>query len=378
MFWIIFCIALFPALYALIILWHLIGIFRLPAAGNPREAREKVNVVVPFKDEEANLPRLVACLAGQDYPPMLFRVFLVNDHSADRSLQLARSLTRDDTRFVVLDLPEGTEGKKAALAWAIGRAPYPWILQTDADCSMEKTWIRTHMILAATARWHLIAGVVGIRQEKNGFLAALERFEMFGITGSSAGSFGWGRPLMCSGANLLYRKALYRGTRKFDPADRLASGDDMFLMIGARKLGCAVTYQMAAGSRVLTGAVPDWKTWWRQRLRWVGKSAGYRMPGIQATALLVALAAASVPLALAFAARFPEYWGWLTGSVLLKWLADLSIQTVVSGRTGEKMRFTWFVPVWLFYQLFAVAVALGSLWVRPAWKGRFAAHRAVR
>ncbi len=65
---------------------------------------------------------------------------------------------------------------------------------------------------------------------------------MFGLTGAGAGSFSLGRPLMCSGANLFYSRDLYLDTRPFDPVDKMASGDDMFMLIGARKLKRKISF----------------------------------------------------------------------------------------------------------------------------------------
>jgi biofilm PGA synthesis N-glycosyltransferase PgaC len=370
MLWVASISLLMLGLYVLLILYHLVGLFRLPQVRQRVYPGEKVNVIVPFRNEETNLPRLVSCLSGQDYPPHLCRVYLVNDHSSDQSLRVARSLTAGDIRFTVIDLPEGEAGKKAAIARAIGQAGEGWILQTDADCTMGSGWITSHMELAGSDRWQLLAGTVVTGIEKPGFLEAFEHLELLGLTGSAAGSFGWGRPLMCSGANLLYQKQLFTDTRRFDPGSRLPSGDDMFLMIGARKLGRASTFNITPGSGVITHPARDMKKLWQQRIRWAGKSGWYRMPGIQATAVLVALSAASVLTAIISGIAETGYRQWLLGGIALKCLADFILQLTVAGKTGEKRALRWFLPAWLLYQPFVLSVAAGSLLVRTSWKGR--------
>ncbi|MFZ9848246.1 MAG: glycosyltransferase, partial [Flavobacteriales bacterium] len=44
-----------------------------------------VSIVVPFRNEEKNLPACIASLKKLDYPRDLYEIIFVNDHSTDAS-----------------------------------------------------------------------------------------------------------------------------------------------------------------------------------------------------------------------------------------------------------------------------------------------------
>jgi len=111
----------------------------------------KVSVVIPARNEEANLERCLRSLAVQKGVP--FEILIVNDASSDRTRTIAESFTRvrqcpfiamnhDLVDVHVIDapepLPEGWTGKTNALVAAeraTGEAAIhgQWILFTDAD-----------------------------------------------------------------------------------------------------------------------------------------------------------------------------------------------------------------------------------------------------
>lgn len=91
--------------------------------------RPLLTVVVPFYDVEAFLAEAVASLRAQTYERL--EVILVDDGSTDGSLALARSLTADDPRFMVLEVPHGGQG--AARNVALARARGEYVTFMDAD-----------------------------------------------------------------------------------------------------------------------------------------------------------------------------------------------------------------------------------------------------
>ena len=60
-------------------------------SGSECECECGVTVVVPFRNEEKNLPACIASLKKLDYPKELLEIIFVNDHSTDASAESARS-----------------------------------------------------------------------------------------------------------------------------------------------------------------------------------------------------------------------------------------------------------------------------------------------
>lgn len=106
----------------------------------------KVSVIIPARNEEANLERCLRSLVVQK--GIAFDVFVVDDASTDRTRAIAESFTRvRNCPYIALNpflldvyildapqpLPEGWTGKANALAAAESVAHGDWLLFTDAD-----------------------------------------------------------------------------------------------------------------------------------------------------------------------------------------------------------------------------------------------------
>lgn len=95
-----------------------------------------VTVVVPARDEEAGIEACLESILAQEYPRDRLRVVLVDDHSRDRTRELAGALA---ARHPVLeireapDLPPGWTGKNHACRTGSEGARGEWICFLDAD-----------------------------------------------------------------------------------------------------------------------------------------------------------------------------------------------------------------------------------------------------
>jgi chlorobactene glucosyltransferase len=93
-----------------------------------------LSIVVPARDEAANIERCVRSLLAQSL--RRFELIVVDDRSTDATPEILRGLAREDARLQVVagaDLPEGWVGKPWALHQGAERARGAWLLFTDAD-----------------------------------------------------------------------------------------------------------------------------------------------------------------------------------------------------------------------------------------------------
>lgn len=328
----------------------------------------KVSIIVPFHREMENLADLVGDLLDQSYPRSFYEVLLVDDHSEQGFSEKIQSLLSGTSGFHCLSMPKGSSGKKASLNFGIQAAKYDRLIQVDADCRVGKHFIASHMAFLEEHPADLVAGLVLCSPGKGGFLEAYERLDLMALAGTGAASFALGRPMMCSGANLSYSRKLYMETRRFDPVELSESGDDMFLMIGARKLNKKLAFTTGVGATVKTLPVKSFRQILRQRIRWGAKSYHYGMADIQGLALLVSLANLAIFLTPVWCILYIELWPWLLGGWLLKSLADFALLTRISQISHQREVLRWFLPVSLvYYPLFFISFA-GALLGRSAWK----------
>ncbi|MGC2272509.1 MAG: glycosyltransferase family 2 protein [Candidatus Sulfotelmatobacter sp.] len=91
-----------------------------------------VSVIVPARNEEACLGACLQSLTVQN--GVAFEIIVVDDHSTDRTREIASSFSSDRVRLVEAGrLPEGWTGKNNAVAAGARTARGPWLLFTDAD-----------------------------------------------------------------------------------------------------------------------------------------------------------------------------------------------------------------------------------------------------
>lgn len=357
--------------YFLLLLLYFVGLLSMKAAGESEpDPKKELTVVIPFRNEAARLPELIKDLQAQSYPAELISVILVNDHSTDGSEKLVSSLVEENSAYTCVHLPHGKQGKKEAIALALSRVATPWLIQTDADCRLGSRFISSHMHFLEENPSDLVAGLVTIRRRRGGFLETFEQLDLLALNGSGAGSFALGRPIMCSGANLLYKADLYGETRIFDPAGRIPSGDDMFLLIGGRKLKRRLAFNPDKDCLVQTAPAESVAALIGQRVRWGAKSKYYQMADIQFVTVLVAAVNLLMLLAPLWMLKQPEYCRWLLPGMGLKLLADFLILAATSSKTGQTKMLWWYIPVSVLYPVYMTAVILGSLFGRTTWKGR--------
>ena len=104
----------------------------------------KVSILVPARDEEANIERCIQSLLSQDYPD--FEVLVLDDESTDRTRIILEALARCDSRLRVLNgrpLEAGWLGKNWACAQLATQAAGGLLFFTDADTFHRPEALRT-------------------------------------------------------------------------------------------------------------------------------------------------------------------------------------------------------------------------------------------
>ncbi len=104
-----------------------------------------VAILVPARDEEANIRRCVTSLLAQDYPD--FSVWVLDDNSTDATSSILAELSTGETRLHVrhgAPLPEGWLGKNWACHQLAASVPaeVPLLLFVDADTWHAPTMLR--------------------------------------------------------------------------------------------------------------------------------------------------------------------------------------------------------------------------------------------
>ncbi|MEY3443660.1 MAG: hypothetical protein RLZZ519_1941 [Bacteroidota bacterium] len=329
-----------------------------------------VSVIVPARNEAANVAACVKAILDQNYPKDRFELILVNDHSEDDTVVIANQAALGNSNFkaVHLEMKSGSAYKKAAVAQGIGACRGEIIVTTDADCTMGPDWLRT-MVAQFDADAGLVSGPVLL--DGKSIFGQFQALEFMGLIAVGAASIAAGSPTMCNGANLAYRRAAYDAVGGFAGIDHIASGDDELLMHKIATLPqFKIRFAKDRRAIVHTHAQETWAAFKQQRIRWVSKSRHYQRSSITWILILSYLAMLGFPLLIIGGIWDSNLWWLFLLHLGMKMLAEAMV-LVQSAVFFDKLRLLRWLP---FEQAAHIAYVL---WVGLAgnrknysWKGR--------
>jgi cellulose synthase/poly-beta-1,6-N-acetylglucosamine synthase-like glycosyltransferase len=273
-------LAILALLYLLIDLWLIRGLSRLNSKNTPKKQDPKVSILISARDEEDFIEACLTPLLDQDYSKDLYEIWVTDDRSSDKTLEILKKLQAQHPILNILESPEipkGVSPKKNALIHMLQKATGDFILTTDADCIAPKTWISS-TLEAFKDETHMVVGFSSFKPDEKISthfykLQALEFLTHFVV---SAGAIGNGLPITSSGNNLAYKKSSYLEFGGFEGLENIISGDDDLLLhrfAQASKDG--VRFNTNSKSFVETFAQPDFNSLWNQRKRWASKTVYY-------------------------------------------------------------------------------------------------------
>ncbi|HVN45610.1 MAG TPA: glycosyltransferase family 2 protein [Steroidobacteraceae bacterium] len=160
------CSLAFPAIVAWLITRALRqnAVFvRIPATDPPAGSLlPGLTVVVPARNESANIGPCLRSLLTQQYPSERLRFVVVDDDSQDDTAAIATALSRTDPRITVLSappLPSGWKGKVHACWYAVQALPADtdWLCFLDADVRAQPLALSTAVQLAERGALDLLS-----------------------------------------------------------------------------------------------------------------------------------------------------------------------------------------------------------------------------
>lgn len=229
-----------------------------------------VSVVIPARNEEKLLPRLLSSLEQQDYDG--FEVVLVDDRSTDSThLIMERFRDRHPDRVRVVTVPPTPEPlsnpKQRALLHGTLAASGDVILFTDADCEAPESWVRHLSACFRDPKMGVVFGPV-MPADRGPFAARYQSFDHIFRFYYTAGSAGLGNPTGGFGNNLGVRKAALAAVGGFG-ALRYSVTEDAELIAEVRDLGCWKIMALIHGLETIH---PEPQLRWRdmvsQSVRW--------------------------------------------------------------------------------------------------------------
>lgn len=322
-------------------------------------------IIVPFRNEAENLPTLLHSFSQLNYPTDLFEVILVDDSSKEKFQVLS-------FRFqvsVVDNVRVSNSPKKDAITTAMQNVKTNWVITTDADCLVPENWLLTFDNYIQQYNVSMLAGAVTYECE-NSFLDHFQQLDLTSLQGATIGSFGVKKAFMCNGANFAYTKSLFEKLNGFDGNNKIASGDDVFLLQKAAGLfPDEVHYLKAEEAIVITKPTENWKALFHQRVRWAAKTGSYESNFGKTLGLFVFFGNLSFVFGFFF-----FVFGMLAYQILVVFaFFKFAIDFVLLYETNKFLTKTRIKSLFLsslLYPFFSSTVALYSLFGSYEWKER--------
>lgn len=327
-----------------------------------------VSIIIAARNEAKRIKPAIDSLQYLNYPKHLYEVIWVDDNSEDETADILSKTISENENWHLIRLGESNpnlKGKKQALRIAIGQAKGEIILTTDADCRVQKNWIRS-VLSAFDADTAMVLGH-SLLERTNDITGVLLRFDnLFSAIMVAAPALA-GFPISSVGRNMAYRKDAYEGSGGYDKLLHFKSGDDVHLTeLFRQKVKGKITFCASGDSFTYTQPPEKLSEILHQQIRKNSKLLKKSVQSILLTAYLFLYHAGLIAFPFIIPDLF-DFWLFLVG---LKLISEFIVLAYSSVKFKEKGLILFIPFMQLFYPVYVIILALtGSLQIFK-WKDR--------
>ena len=333
------------------------GFYKIPEfVTQTQTPKNRFSIIIAFKNEAENLPRLIHSLQKLQYPDTFFEIIMIDDTSVDGSSKIVEN--QPDIKL----LKNAGKGKKQALQTGMAQAQFEWIVSIDADCEVTPNYLQTVNAFILQKQPEMLLGPVRYFDSKH-FLGQFQQFEFLCLQALTVAGATYGKPFLANGANLIFRKQSFEAVGGYDGNMAIASGDDVFLLQKfVQKFPDKIYFIKSRSAIVKTQAAKSLTELMQQKIRWAGKSkiqspAIAKLTGIMMIILHLALTYSLLTLPVNY------------GFVAVKFLADAFCLHQINRFYDAKLVW-WFYPLaFILYPFYLIWVFVLALKGKYRWKG---------
>lgn len=356
-------------IYSALILFYRAGWLELkPFSQTDLAPSIKISVIIPARNEEENIGKLLSSLEKQTYAPHLFEVIVVDDHSTDNTIAVVNSYSF--AKLIKLEFDNINSYKKKAIETGISAASGDLIVTTDADCIVPVNWLKTIASFKEITNSVFIAAPVVLENESN-LLETFQTLDFLVLQGITAASVQKRFHNMCNGANLAYERKAFFEVNGFTGIDHIASGDDLLLMQKiSERFPTKVSYLLSKDAIVTTQAAKTWKEFFSQRIRWASKATNYNDIKIFSTLFLVYFFNCAMLALFISGFWMPFLWLGLISILVLKTIIELTFIYPVAKFYNKQNLIKWFPFFQPMHIVYTVIAGWLGVFGSFEWKGR--------
>ena len=322
----------------------------------------QISIVIAAKNEEKNISGLLDSFKIIDYPANKFEIIIVDDNSTDNTLQEAMKYLNHFTNLRIIPAEDKKyPGKKGALALGIMESHSDLIIITDADCFVERDWLKSYIRKFNEGYDFLFGNAPFI--EEPGFVNSIARFENIRTFFLYRSALKIKLPYSAAARNFGFRKSSYERIKGYENTTETLSGDDDLLIREAVKNKMRIGYVSDKESSVYSYAPASFKEYLIQKTRHT-KTSLYYLPihkiMLAAWHIINLLCLFSFPLGLIDK--------WLFMPAVVKIITDIIIVEVNTREADYKFRPFEIIYLQIIYEALIVVNFVNALFKGDKWK----------
>ena len=181
----------------------------------------EISLIIPFRNEEKRMLHLLKSIVGSLELPK--EILFINDHSDDNGEKTINHLL-STIPHQVIHLNDNESGKKSAIKKGVEHSKSKYILTMDADVRFNKMYFKNLETICEND-----LSILPVDIKANGIYKIFTLDVLLANSlNISANSFF--RPIMASGANLLFKRNSYLKHEDITKHFHIRSGDDIYLL----------------------------------------------------------------------------------------------------------------------------------------------------
>jgi len=256
-----------------------LGLFPEPKIIERFIKKPRVAVLIAMRNEQNYIADCLASLKEQTYSAQLYDVLVLNDASTDDSPQIAKRFTEENSHIKLIDVKDsyaGLTGKMNVLTQGLKQINHEIVLITDADCVVPVTWIE-NMVRYFTDHVGLVGGFtslfpfreIKISKDSKNLFARVQALDWAFLQTMNAFNSNAGKPISILGNNFGFRLKAYQQVGGFEKIGFSVTEDFALMEAIRRQTDWKIIHTIDPKTAIYSHPLPDLKSFFQQRLRWI-------------------------------------------------------------------------------------------------------------
>ena len=342
-----------------------------PVSNHRLQTKYSYSILVAARNEEDHIGHLMTQLLNNRYfEDYIDKLVVVDDFSTDNTLTLLKEFKPIQLKIVHMrDCVDNEQlsGKKRALNEGLKSIDSDYVIQLDADVSMDEWYIQAVVGYIERSGLDFVSMPVKI-ESGGGLLQDFQALDFTGMMALTMTGIQTGKWHMANGANMAYKRKCLDAF-----AIERASGDDAYAVQTIYNKGGKCGFLKSPNAVVSTNAMPRFTDLFHQRIRWATKNGNMSSASMKLMMLIPYINALAIGGLWSVGVISADK--WLIGAAMNLSLIYLAIDYFFLRETtrffDQSHAMTNYIPAKIFHWLYIILVGtLSFVWREYKWKGR--------